>query len=74
MSTDYSITYCNIGKNVNLPMSEIKSKAWKYSLLLCVSSLFFELFLKFQRRSLILNSLKNNECVYELDIEDLELL
>jgi hypothetical protein len=43
-------------------------------MILLVSSLFMELYMQLKRRQLIMNSLKNNECPYELSIEDLELL
>ena len=53
-----------------LPMSEIKLKARKYSLLLCVGSLVIENYLNFKKKQLLLDSIGQDGLEYELSASE----
>ena len=48
----------------------IRKKAYKYSLLLCLFGLSFDSYLDMKKKQLILASLKNDSCIYDLSSED----
>ncbi len=60
---------------LNLTSTQLRLRAQKYSLFLCLFGLFTDTFLHFKRKQLILASINNNhDCPYALSDDDLILL
>lgn len=55
---------------MDIRTTDIKLKAQKYTLFLCLFGLFFDTYLDLKRKNLILQSLKGEECPYILDSDD----